>query len=247
MIRSYLVTAFRNLFKHKTFSAINIIGLSLSMTICLLIINIIIDQLSYDNFHPEKERLYRVLTNDEMSEEIFTTFASTAFPVGKYLKDNYPVVENSVTIYNGFNGDAKYEDKIIHCSGLYTDSEFFRIFGFELNSNDPDHVLDEPYTMVMREEVAEKYFGEENPLGKSISLDTLGEFTITGIIREKEEKSHISFETLASVSSMQKDLSDDWTNIYYSHAYLLLKEGTDRNILNDAFAELRKDRYTDDP
>jgi len=247
MIRSYLVTAFRNLYKHKTFSAINIIGLSLSMTICLLIINIINDQLSYDNFHPDKERLYRILTKDEMSEEIFTHYASTAFPLGGYMKDNFPVVENSVTIYNGFNGDAKYGDKIIHCDGLYTNSEFFRIFGFELISDDPDHVLDEPYTMVMREEIAKKYFGEENPLGKVISLDTIGEFTITGILKQNKQKSHIGFETLVSVSSMQKDLSDDWTNIYYSHAYLLLKEGAESNILNDAFAEIRKERYTDDP
>ncbi len=247
MIKSYLITAFRNLGKHKSFSAINIIGLSLSMTICLLIINIIIDQLSYDNFHPDKERLYRILTNDEMSDEIVTTFASTAFPIGGYMKNNYPVVENAVTIYNGFKGDAKYGDKIIQCSGLYTGSEFFKLFGYELVSNDPDHVLDEPYTMVMREEVAKKYFGGENPLGKTISLDTIGEFTITGVIKENRQKSHIKFETLASLSSMHKDLSDNWTNIYYSHAYLLLKEGNGRNSLDEAFAEIRKARYTDDP
>ena len=207
MIKSYLITALRNLLKHKTFSAINIIGLSLSMAVCLLIINIINDQLSYDNFHPEKERLYRIITNDEISEEIVTKFASTAFPIGEYMKDNFPVVENSVTIYNGFKGDARYGDKIIQCSGLYTNSEFFRIFGFELESDDPDHVLDEPYSMVMREEIAKKYFGEENPLGKVISLDTLGEFTIKGIIKQKKEKSHIGFETLAFVTHKLFSLS----------------------------------------
>ena len=116
MIKSYLITAFRNLFKYKTFSAINIIGLSLSMTVCLLIINIIIDQYNYDNFHPGENRLYRIITKDEITEDIFTTYASTAYPIGGYMKENYPVVENAVTINNGFNGDAKYEDKIIQCS-----------------------------------------------------------------------------------------------------------------------------------
>jgi putative ABC transport system permease protein len=247
MIKSYLITAFRNLFKHKSFSAINIIGLSLSMTVCLLIINIILDQLSYDNFHPDKERLYRILTNDEMSDEIVTKFASTAFPLAQYMEENYPVVENSVTIYNGFNGDIKYQDKIIQCQGLYTDSDFFRIFGFELVSNDPAHVLDEPNTMVMREEVARKYFGDENPLGKTVSFDTLGEYTVTGIIRQKKEKSHIRYEALLSLSSMKEDMTDDWTNIYYSHGYLRLQEGADRDVLDEAFAEIRKDRYTDEP
>ena len=247
MIKSYLVTAFRNLFKHRTFSIINIIGLSLSMTICLLIINIIIDQYSYDSFHPEKERLFRVLTNDEISDEIVTKFASTAFPMARYLRENYPVVENAVTIHIGFNGDAKYGDKIIPLSGLYTETAFFRIFGFELISDDPEHVLDEPYSMVMREEVAAKYFGYEDPLGKVISLDTLGEFTVRGIVKEKKEKSHIRFETLASVASMQEDLTDDWTGIYYSYAYLLLEEDAAEESLNDAFNEIRKERYTDEP
>ena len=247
MIKSYLITALRNLFRHKTFSAINIIGLSLSMSVCLLLINIVIDQLSYDNFHPDRERLYRVLTNNEMSDAIVTKFASTAYPMGEYMKANYPAVENAVTIHNGFNGDARYGDKIIHCSGLYTDSQFFRIFGFDLVSDDPDHVLDEPYTMVVREEVAEKYFDDENPLGKVISLDTLGEFTITGIIKQKKEKSHIRFEALASLSSMKEDLTDHWNNIYYSYAYLLLKKDAGTNVFDDAFEEIRRERYSDDP
>jgi len=109
MLKSYFITAFRNLFKYKGFSAINIIGLSLSMTVCLLIVIVIIDQLSYDDFHKNKKRIYRVLTNDEMTEFFITRYASTAFPMAQYLKENYPQIEEAVAIHSNFSGEGKYQ------------------------------------------------------------------------------------------------------------------------------------------
>ncbi len=247
MIRSYLLTAFRNLFKYKGFSAINIIGLSLSMTVCLLILLVIHDQLSYDNFHKHRKRIYRVLTNDEMSEFVVTRFASTAFPMATYLEDNYPVVEEAVAIHGSFSNEGKYNDKIISFSGYYTGSDFFNIFDFELVGGNPEHALDEPYSIIMREETARKFFGEEDPVGKTILVDTTKEFTVTGIIKEKKEKTHIDFEILASVNSMDEDLSSDWNDVYSNWVYFIAKDGFNPDELQQAFEKIREEQYSSDP
>lgn len=247
MFESYLLIGFRNLFKYKGFSAINILGLSLSMTVCLLIVMIILDQLSYDNFHENKRRIFRVLTNDEVSEFIITKYASTTFPMAGYLKDNYPVVEEAAAIHGYFNNEGKYGDKIIPFEGHYTNSDFFKIFDFELVGGDPENVLDEPYSMVMREEVARKFFGDEDPIGKTIMVDTTKEYTITGIIKENNQKTHIKFEILASTNSMNEDLSEDWKDVYSNYAYILLKEGSSPDELQPAFDKIREEQYSSDP
>jgi len=247
MFKSYLLTALRNLFKYKGFSAINIIGLSFSMTVCLLIVMIIIDQLSYDNFHKNRERIYRVLTNDEMSDFVVTQFACTAYPMAEYLKSNYPMVEEAVTIHGYYNSEGKYKDKIIPIKGLYTNSDFFRVFDFELVGGDPEHALDEPYSMVIREEVARKFFGEEDAIGKTISVDTTKEYTVTGIIKENNQKTHINFEILASINSMEKDLSEDWKDVYSNWAYIILEDGFNPEELKPAFEKIREEQYSSDP
>jgi hypothetical protein len=112
-----------------------------------------------------------------MTEFFITRYASTAFPMARYLKENYPQVEEAVAIHAYFSGEGKYQDKIIPFKGHYTSSEFFKIFDFELIGADPEHVLDEPYSVVMREELARKFFGDEDPIGKTILVDTIKEFT----------------------------------------------------------------------
>ena len=247
MLKSYLLTAIRNLFNYKAFSAINIIGLSLSLTVCLLILLVINDQLNYDNFHKDRKRIYRVLTSDEMSEFVVTQYATTTYPMAGYLKENYPVVEEAVVIHGYYSNEGKYEDKIIPFEGYYTGSDFFRVFDFEFVGADPEHALDEPYSIVMREEVARKFFGDEDPIGKIITVDTIKEFTVTGIIKENKQKTHINFEILASISSMEEDLSGNWENVYSDWAYIILKNGFSPDELQPAFENIREEHYASDP
>lgn len=247
MFKNYLLIAFRNLFKYKGFSAINIIGLSLSMSVCLLIVMIILDQMSYDSFHENRKRIYRVLTNDEMSEFLVTRIAATAYPMAEYLKDNYPAVEQAVAIHGYYSNEGKFKDKIIPFEGFYTSSDFFRIFDFELIGGDPEHLLDEPYSMVMREEVAKKFFGEENPIGQIITVDTTKEFTVTGIIKENNQKTHINFEILISINSMDRDLSGDWKDVFSNWVYIFLKDDFNPDELQPAFDKIRQEQYSSDP
>ncbi|MFC2114839.1 ABC transporter permease [Bacteroidota bacterium] len=248
MIKNYLLTAFRNILRHKIFSLLNIVGLALSMSVCLLIILIIMDQYKYDNFHENKGRIYRVLTNNEMADEIFTLFASTAYPVAGYLEDNYPIVERAATIKRFFGGgDGRAADKVIPIETLHVDEDFLRMFNFPLRGTDPLHALEEPNSIILTEETARKFFGNSDPMGQSFSVDSIGEYIVAGIIPENELKSHIQFDALVSVKSLKKDLSENWGNIYSSYAYVLLKEGALPGELNEAFERMREERYSDDP
>ena len=98
MIKNYILTAFRSLIKHRSFSVINIFGLSISMAVCMLIILVLQDQFSYDNFHKKGDRIYRIQSKDNLSKIALSKYASTTWPLAKELKDNYPFVEESVAL-----------------------------------------------------------------------------------------------------------------------------------------------------
>jgi putative ABC transport system permease protein len=247
MIYSYIKTALRNIHRHRGFSFINVFGLALSMSVCLLIILVINDQLSYDDFHENRKRIYRVLTNNERSSELVTRFASTALPLGYVLEENNDLVE-SVAIFNTrLGGDWKANEKVIPVEGFYANTDFFKVFDFEVTGRAREDLLREPRTVVLREKTARKFFGDANPIGKIIEVDTLGGFTITGIIPESKNKSHLRFEALVSMESIPYDWYDNWTQVWASYAYVMVHEGVRPEQFEPTFARLSKDHYSNDP
>ena len=247
MFFSYIKTALRNIFRHKGFSFLNIFGLALSMSVCLLIILVIDDQLSYDNFHQNRKRIYRVLTNNELSSELVTRFASTALPVGEVLKENNDLVEAAAVFNSRLGGDWKANDKVIPVQAYFANADFFKVFDFEVTGQKRDDLLKQPKTVVLTEETAKKFFGTEDPVGKTIEIDTLGGFTIVGLIPESKNKSHLQFEALASIESAPSDWFDNWTQVWASYAYLLLKENVRPEQFEYVFASLNEDHYSNDP
>ena len=165
MIQNYLISAIRNILRNKSFSILNILGLALSLSVCLLIIQIIQDQMSYDDFHQKSDRIYRVLTNDEISGDVITRYATTAFPIGTYLMENYPVVEEAVVLNRGFNGEAKANGKVIEIRGFYANDDFFSVFDFPLEGTEREQALGDPQSVILTEETARKFFGDADPLG----------------------------------------------------------------------------------
>lgn len=254
MIKNYLLTALRNIFRHKGFSLLNIFGLSLSMSVCMLIIVIIVDQFSYDSQHTKKERIYRVQTIDNLSDWSLNKYASTAFPLANELVNNYPFIEEAVLIKSTFNGDGVFNDTRIAVNGLYTNSAFFRVFDFKLKGGSGENFFEEPYKIVLREEIARKYFGEEDPVGKFLQVDSIGSFEVVGIIEETGNKSHIQFEALASASTLEslensgeiKTLTGNWNNFYTNYVYLLLNEKTNLQDVQNALDKLSVEKYKDD-
>ncbi len=246
MLKNYLKIAIRNLSRHKLFSFINIFGLALSMSICLLVLIHVNDQLSYDKFHPKADRIYRVITELTNNQGSSFRYASSALTVAPALSSNYNFIEKSARLYNAAAGVASTGKKEIAIKTAFTDPGFFDLFGFTLSAGNPATALTAPNSIVLTKETATKFFGKGNPLGQTISLTRIGSFQITGVMDVPKGKSHIDFEaylSMSSVAALEKngalppmlDKGDSQGNTY---TYLLLKEGSTKKQLNAAVDRL---------
>lgn len=236
MIGSYLKTARRNLVRNKLFSAINIVGLAVSMSVGLLMIAFVSDLLSYDDFHKNKDRVYRINTHDERNGKIEMKLASTSVKAGKEIRETISGVEAVTLMRNNFGGDAKVGDVTLPVSGYWADDSFFKVLSFELVQGDPATALKEPYSIVMTEKTALKLYGTTDALGKSLKFDTTS-YVVTGVMHDIPKLSHMRFEVLGSFSTTELRGQDpdggfmNWNSIYMSWVYLLLPEGGDADVV----------------
>ena len=248
MIHNYFKIAYRNLLKYKTFSTINLLGLSFSMSVCLLIITIINDQLNHDNFHENKDRIYRIITSTSGNEGRSNSYlATTVMPIASTIKNDYHGVADAVSISKSLNGDAKANEKMIRVNGIFADQSFLEIFSFELKSGDASTALTEPYTVLLSEKTAQIFFDGIDPIGKIIELENNGVYTITGIIKDTPSKSHIRFDIVGSGSTIPlleksdilgEKIVGQWDNPNSSYVYILIEEGINPNMIQDHLNEI---------
>lgn len=245
MIKSYLKITFRNLIRHKGFSIINIAGLALSMAICLMIIIYIKDQKRSDQFHEKKDRIARVYTTDTNIEHSEVKgWATTPGLLGSYLRDNVPCVEDVVRLQRMGASVLKTETAVT-ISGLYAEPSFLRIFSFPLRKGDPETALNDPYSIVISEETAIKFFGTSDPMNQTLTLETLGDFIVTGILRDLDLKSHFRFDVLVSFATIPslenkaviKVQMSDWKSLSRYYTYVLLNKQDDRSTLEAQLPE----------
>lgn len=252
MIKNYLLTAFRNVLRYKGFSLINIFGLSLSMSVCMVIMVVILDQYSYDDIHTKKDLIYRVQQVDSLAN-IGLHIASNPYALGTELRDNYAIAEKVVILNNSFRGEGLYKDTRLAMNGLYTSSEFFEVFDFHLQTGFAEGILDEPYTMVLSRETADKFFGNEDPLGKFIEIDTLGAYEVVGIVASTKKKSHIQFEALISLPTLEildrkreePRFVNNWETGWGSWIYLLLDRDSDLGSIQKILDKISLEQYKD--
>lgn len=267
MFKNYLKVCLRSLLKNKTFSFINIFGLAVSMSICLLLILMLADQSQYDQFHEHKDRIYRIVS-DRNNDPIMT--ATTPLPLGNTLQEEYPIVEKSVTLISGVGGEATYKQNTMTMRGFFADSNMFDVFSFKLEKGNKHLVLKEPRSIVLTAEFSEKLFGSADPVGKVISFEDRGllildvgpmdnqpvdwgEFTVTGVLAKRDYKSHLKFEALVSQSTMPsliaeeklEDRSDNWTNYFHCYTYALLKDGKEEEALQLALNDIAQRKYSE--
>ncbi|MBK7870034.1 MAG: ABC transporter permease [Saprospiraceae bacterium] len=254
MLQNYIKTAFRNLLKNRTFSLINIIGLAVSISVCLLIIMLIQDAYRYDQFHPNGDRVYRVITDAQRTNGDVESYASSPYLIGKTLTDNYRFAEAWIPLCRGLNGEATAEGKQLAVSGLFTDANFFKLFGYKLQSGDPANAFAKPFTIVLTAETAQRFFGTTDPIGKTIEFPEIGLFEITGVLQEPPGKSHLEFEALASfttVPSLERqenprlNVTENWPNYYSNYNYFLLKDGVNPSEVENALNAISKEHYAD--
>ena len=251
MFKSILTTALRNIFRNKSFSIINLIGLSVSMSLSMLIILIVKEQLTFDNFHQDGDRIYRVNTNAIRVEGGSEPYASSPLPLGDVIKDEYSFAENVVSISRRLNGDANYGNVNVPLQGLIVDPSFLQVFNFHLEKGNPATALSQPKNLILTHESAEKLFGSQEALGQSITLSGYGDLTVTGVLKKFPGKTHFEFEALASSTAIplwEKDgivdqSTDNWNNYYGNYNYFKLKEGRTTEEVDQALAAISKKYY----
>jgi putative ABC transport system permease protein len=239
MIRNYILVALRNIRRHKFFSLINILGLAVSMSVCLGIIMLVADQMMYDQYNTKRDRIHRVITRhlNPDGSGAGNDYSTSPQPLAASLLDDYTGVEKAVRLRRGF-GNTWMEmepdfDVNIPLGGLFADPDALDVFEWELEHGDAKTALTKPYSVVLTRKAANKLFKQPNPVGEVIKVGRLGEYTVTGVLKEKNQKSHIVFEALASYSTIKSLEADsifskedgeygNWTSGW---VYLLLEEG----------------------
>lgn len=247
MIKNYLKITFRTLKKNKAFSIINICGLALSMSICLMIMIFIKDQKSSDGFHEKKDRIVRIYTTDNAIEHPEVKgWATTPGFLAPYLSDNIPFVEDAVRV-RMMGANVLKTKTAITIGGFYADPSFFNIFSFPLRDGNAKSALVEPFSIVLSEETAYKFFGHANPVDQMLTLESLGDFKVTGILRDVSQKSHfsrfdalISFSTIHSLENKQAIRSpvNAWSSMSRYYTYVLLENINDRSALERQLPEI---------
>ncbi|MEP6712013.1 MAG: ABC transporter permease, partial [Ferruginibacter sp.] len=252
MIKNYFKTAWRNIFGNRTFSLINIIGLSVSMSLGLLVILIIKEQYSFDNFHKDADRIYRVDTRSIRTEGDNEPYASAPMALGTALKTDYSFTEDVVRINSQLNGDAVYGNVNVPVHGFFADPSFLNVFNFKLQQGNAATALNSPDDILLTPKSAKKIFGNTNPMGKTVTIKGFGDFIVKGVFETPASKSHLDFEVMASTLALpglekQKAVMpalQDWNNYYTGYVYIKLKEGVKMKEVNAALAEIYRKNYT---
>lgn len=251
MFKSILTTALRNIIRNRSFSLINLIGLSISMSLALLIIVVIREQYSYDQFHKNADRIYRINTRAIRVNGGSEDYASSPLPVAEALRTNYALTEDMVRINRRLNADAIYGNVNVPVRGLLADQSFLQVFNFPLEQGNPSTALVDPHSIVLTQESKEKLFGEQDALGKSITLSGYGEFTVTGVFKKFVGKTHFEFQMLASMNILPSleqagvigQVTDNWNDYYSNYTYFRLKEGKTTEEVEQALAKITAENY----
>jgi putative ABC transport system permease protein len=238
MIKNYFKIAFRNLWKHRVFSFINLLGLTVGMSACFLIFLYVRLELSYDSFHTKANRIYRVVCDIKTPTEVIKS-SGPSWAVPSNIKSEFPEVESFVRLSGGSllvrKGDIKFQEE----NSLFADSSFFHVFDFKLLQGNPQTALKEPLSIVFTETAAKKYFGSENPIGQTLLLTGDGyPVKVTGLMKDFPENTQIKADMLISMTTITQKfnphIDEQWGN-YGLSAYLLLKPKTDARALQAKF------------
>ena len=238
MLKNYYKVAIRNILKYKLFSAINILGMTIGVTSCLMIILYVSNELSYDNFHPDADRIFQVGLNGKIGGQDIRV-ANTCPPMAAALVAEIPEVADATRIYQIYesvirNGEIIFTEEKV----FVVDSNFFQFFGYKLKAGDVTSVLKEPNTVVLTEPMAHKYFGDENPIGKLLIIgDENKTYKVTGLAENPPANSHFSYNFLVSSVSNERLKSDIWLN-NFMYTYFKVQPNAAANQVEAKFIPL---------
>ncbi|MTI19917.1 ABC transporter permease [Fulvivirga sp. RKSG066] len=235
MFNNYYKIAWRHILKEKFYSLINILGLGVGLACCIYIAFYINDQLSYDQYHENLDRTYRILQGHKDGEGIATPPSPEEFrvwgnaPIGPALKEEFAEVETFCRFTPAYDKLIEVNDHLYNEEGIvFGDSSAFEVFSWPLLSGNPETALTEPNTIVLSESLAKKYFPDGDALGKSIIYDQNRECIVTGVMKDIPKNSHFTFDGILSMSTFYQQrptIFEDWGYVDF-YTYVLLKENS---------------------
>jgi len=250
MFKNYLITAYRNLKRQKLYSFINIAGLAIGMTCCILILLLIQYELSFDNFHRKSDQIYLLKEIQSFSGRPSQHYERTQPPIGPAMKDEYPEVINYTRFIMAGFLEPQYKDTRVEIGwSVFANPSVFQMFDFELIAGNPETALNEPHSIVITKEIAQRFFGQDDPIGKVLSFDDvfgLGDplnmpYIVTGVMNNIPSNSRFyNWHAFISESTMRGDWMNKWMYKWegeYTQTYLLLDKNTDYKELEKKFPE----------
>jgi putative ABC transport system permease protein len=232
MLKNYLKVALRNLWKNKTFSAINIIGLSAGLAVCLLIVLYVKDELSYDKYYAQAENIYRIDADIFFNGTQFTSSVAPP-PLAPRLKKDYPQIVQYVRLRNFGDILVKKDDQNIkNHNAVFADSTFFQVFSIPMIAGNRLTALNEPNSIVIDETTAKKYFNSTDVVGKTLYVDNSVNCKITGVIKDIPPQSHFHFSFIRPMRDTYHDDQDDWLS-NNNVSYVLVRPGVTQASLQN--------------
>jgi putative ABC transport system permease protein len=227
MIKNYIKTAFRSLTKNKGFTAINILGLALGLATCLLIVFYVFDELSYDRYNINADRIFRINEDIRFSGNS-SLLAQTPAPLAAAMKTDFPEVEQAARfIMRGGGAHVKKGDQNIQENAMiYADPAILKIFTLPMSDGNPASALTEPHSVVITESTAKKYFNRINVVGQTLTFNDTALYKITGVIKDIPQQSHFNFDFFISMCTLAESRNDVWVSSNFN-TYVLLKPGAD--------------------
>lgn len=247
MLKNYFVTAIRTLLRNRTFSIINITGLAIGLASSIMIALWVFDEMSYDSFHENAKDIYRVERHINYQGQTFLVPVTGAV-YGPTIMYDYPDVINMARV-NPYGLSVEGPDKTIFSEQVhFVDTSFLQMFTFPLQQGDPATVLSEPRSLVLSNVAAKRFFGDEDPMNKTLRIDWDGEmipYKITGVLEKLPHNKHFKFEILASFATLEDEFSEDRLTTWlsnYLYSYVQLRPGTDKTMLEDKLDGLVNDK-----
>jgi putative ABC transport system permease protein len=234
MLKNHLKIAYRNFVRHKLYSFINVFGLAIGLSICMIISLWVRRETSFDNFHKKADRIYRI-ERELFRDNLYSRWPITGGYYRRALIEDYPEIINAVRFWKREFAIKDYKNNIHRKEMFAVDNSIFEIFDFGLEEGNEQTALIEPRTVVLTRDDAVKFFGTGNAIGKSLSFEWQGkpvDFEVTGILKEVPENSHVHFDMLISMANYKEDPYDSWrgNNLY---TYVLVAENVSKQDLEE--------------
>src|SRR5678815_5279525 len=243
MLRNYFKIAWRNIKRYKAYSGINILGLAIGIAACLLILQYVAFELSYENFQVNKDRIYRVQQDRYDNGKLSTQWAAGAYAVGNSFKAAIPEIEDYVKVVGNGRVTAEVNNQPLKIEKVYfTSNSFFNVFTYPLLAGNKNESLKEPFTAALSETTAKKIFGTANVVGKALRLNGRDNYTINAVYKDPPVNTQLKPDLLLSYATFQKWTTDSsgngpetawqWDGCL---TYLLLHKGADPAVVEKKF------------